>query len=170
MTGAVLAQLRGQGPVAAGAVGVVVGAYVAVQEYGQRVRHALDCARELAGAVDRQLTWTLAVTVPTLPVRGPLRELVVGGESAAARAVRADGTVEFPPDTGPVRTAQDAAALAESVGAGSGSAARAGFDQVAARLGVPGSPDPTSPLELIDDGQPPGRRERTPAGPARPGR
>ncbi|MCW2676560.1 MAG: hypothetical protein JWR70_1600, partial [Modestobacter sp.] len=66
VTGALVAALRDgavRGAAGAAATGEVAGAYVAVQEYGQRVRHVLDCSRELANAVDRQLNWTIWVTL-----------------------------------------------------------------------------------------------------------
>ncbi|MCW2677572.1 MAG: hypothetical protein JWR70_2612, partial [Modestobacter sp.] len=151
----------------------VAGAYVAVQEYGQRVRHVLDCSRELANAVDRQLNWTIWVTLPSLAVRGPAREFVVGLEDVAARAFRADGTVAAPRDTGTVRTAADAARLAGSVVVGGGDAGRAGFRRTTAALGVPEVPAAASPLDVVGDVDAPDRRPGS-SGPrgqrARPGR
>ena len=157
VTGALVAAVRegAVGGAAGASSGEVVGAYVAVQEYGERVRHALDCSRERADAVDRQLNWTIWVTLPSLAVRGPTRELVGGLEDVAARAFRADGTVVVPRDTGRVRTADDAARLAGAVVVGGGDAGRAGFRRTTASLGVPGVPDVTSPLDGVD---PPDRR------------
>ena len=154
VTGALVAALRDgavRGAAGAAATGEVAGAYVAVQEYGQRVRHVLDCSRELANAVDRQLNWTIWVTLPSLAVRGPAREFVVGLEDIAARAFRADGTVAAPRDTGTVRTAADAARLAGSVVVGGGDAGRAGFRRTTAALGVPEVPAAASPLDVVGD-------------------
>jgi hypothetical protein len=177
VTGALVAALRDGGVrVAAGAgagevaSGEVAGAYVAVQEYGQRVRHALACARELTDAVDRQLNWTIWVTLPSLAVRGPSGELVAGLEDVAARAFRADGTVVPPRDTGLVRTADDAARLAGAVLVGGETAGRAGFRRTTAALGVPEMPDATSPLDVLDDLDPPDRRPGRRGKQARPGR
>ncbi|SDX53190.1 hypothetical protein SAMN05661080_00351 [Modestobacter sp. DSM 44400] len=149
VTGALTAALR-NGPEGA-EVGEVAGAYVAVQEYGMRVRHALDCAREFANAVDRQLNWTVAVTLPSLAVQGRARPFLVAFEGLAARAFRADSEVVVPRDTRPVRTAADAARLADEVVPGGGAAGRVGFGRAAALLGVPELPVTSSPFDPLDD-------------------
>ena len=166
VTGALTAVLHG-GAGGAGA-GEVAGAYVAVQEYGMRVRHALDCAREFAHAVDRQLNWTVGVTLPSVALQGWARPLLVEVEGRAARVFRADGDVDIPRDTRPVRTTDDAARLAEAVVAGGGAAGRAGFGRATALLGVPELPDTTSPHDVLDQVDMPDRRrprgERTGGG------
>jgi hypothetical protein len=136
----------------------VAGAYVAVQQYGMRARHALDCARELVNAVDRQLDWTLAVTLPSLAVQGPARPLLVELEGVAARVFRADGTVVLPPDTRPVRTVDDGADLAGAVAVGERPAGRVGFARATALLGVPTVPDTTSVFGVLDEVDIPDRR------------
>jgi hypothetical protein len=157
VTGALTAALRGG--TAGGVAGEVAGAHVAVQEYGQRVRHALDCARELANAVDRQLNWTIAVTIPSLAVGGRAGELLTGIEGVGARALRADGAVVYPPDRGRRYTAEDAARLAESVAGGTGASARSAFGRVTELLGVPREPSPDSLLDVLDEVDPPDRRQ-----------
>ncbi|WP_164702613.1 hypothetical protein [Modestobacter sp. KNN46-3] len=164
---AVHAALRaGEAGVPASSAAALVGATVAVQEHGQRLRHALAYSRAQEEAVDRQLLWTVGVTLPSAPLRGSRGELVGDVLDAAAGLVGADGVVRIGPDTGRVRTAEDAERTAvelltaEALPPGPvGAAARTGFDQVAAALGRPGPPAP-SPLDLLDDVPDPDDRNR----------
>jgi hypothetical protein len=138
----------------------LAGAHVAVLEYGQRVRHALDCARELAETVDRAILGQEVKAAVYLLTSG-------GGPGLGRAAVRfsvdpllqlwhADGTVVLPPDTGTVHTADDAAELAEALLPGTAAAGRAGFGRATAVLGVPTPPPPDAAL-LIDEFDPPDR-------------
>lgn len=167
VVGAVHAALRaGQAGGSASSAAALVGATVAVQEHGQRLRHALAYSQAHGEAVDRQLLWTIGVTVPSAPLSGSRGELVGDVLDAAAGLVGADGVVRMAPDTGPVRTAEDAQRTAvelltaEAPALGPvGAAARAGFDQVAAVLGRPGPPAP-APLDRLDDVPEPDDRDR----------
>ncbi|MCZ2822510.1 hypothetical protein O2V63_19405 [Modestobacter sp. VKM Ac-2977] len=167
VVGAVHAALRaGEAGGPASSAAAIVGATVAVQEHGQRLRHALAHSQAQGEAVDRQMLWTIGVTLPSAPLRGPRGELVGDVLDAAAGLAGADGVVRMGPDTGRVRTVEDAerAAVelltADAFTLGSlGSAARAGFDQVAAVLGRPGPPAP-SPLDRLDDVPDPDDRNR----------
>jgi hypothetical protein len=116
----------------------VAGALLAVEEYGQRLAHALAGAQARSDAVDRALAW--------LPVRlglkGVVRVLPAGpGEAVdwvtdqATAALHADGTWEVPPDTGRHWSGEDAGAVA-------GAAAAAAFTRAGAALGVPQAPVP----------------------------
>jgi hypothetical protein len=138
----------------------LAGAHVAVLEYGQRVRHALDCARELAETVDRAILGQQVKAAVYLLTAG-------GGPGLGRAAVRfavdpllrlghADGTVVLPPDTGTVHTADDAAELAEALAPGTAAAGRTGFGRATAVLGVPTPPPPDAAL-LIDEFDPPDR-------------
>ncbi|MCZ2823596.1 MULTISPECIES: hypothetical protein [unclassified Modestobacter] len=135
----------------------LVGATVAVQEHGQRLRYGLAYSQEHEAAVDRQLLWTLGVTVPSFFLRGPRGDPLSAGLDLAAIAVGADGEVRMGPDTGRVRTAEDAQRdavelLGEEtpVPGAVGAAARTGFAQVAAVLGSLGPPEP-SLWDRLDD-------------------
>ncbi|WP_222271764.1 hypothetical protein [Modestobacter marinus] len=87
--------------------GEVAGAYVAVQEFGDRIRYSLEYARALSDATDWHRLWTL-VTAPGHLVRGPAEDLVDGLLDAAGTGLHADGEARLPPDTGRVRVADDA--------------------------------------------------------------
>ncbi|MCZ2806303.1 hypothetical protein O2W18_14405 [Modestobacter sp. VKM Ac-2983] len=146
----------------------LVGATVAVQEHGQRLRYGLAYSQEHEAAVDRQLLWTLGVTVPSFFVRGPRGDPLSAGLDLAAIAVGADGEVRMGPDTGRVRTAEDAHRDAvellgeEALVPGAvGAAARTGFSQVAAVLRSPGPPEP-SLWDRLDDLPRPEAPERRP--------
>ncbi|MCZ2848326.1 hypothetical protein [Modestobacter sp. VKM Ac-2978] len=135
----------------------LVGATVAVQEHAQRLRYGLAYSQEHEAAVDRQLLWTLGVTVPSFAVRGPRGDPLSAALDVAAVLVGADGEVRMGPDTGRVRTAEDAQRDAvellgeEAMDPGAvGAAARTGFVQVAAVLGSLGPPGP-SLWDQLDD-------------------
>uniref|UniRef100_UPI00201A626D hypothetical protein n=1 Tax=Modestobacter marinus TaxID=477641 RepID=UPI00201A626D len=135
----------------------LVGATVAVQEHGQRLRYALAYSQEQEAVVDRQLLWTIGVGTPTSLVHGPAEDLVEGIVDSAATLVGADGEVRMGPDDGPVRTAADAERAAVELltpaapdTAAVEAAARDGFEQVAATLGRLDPPSP-SLLDRLDD-------------------
>lgn len=166
VVGALRVELRdGDAAAATSSAAELVGATVAVQEHGQRLRYAFAYSEAHEAAVDRQLLWTLGVTVPTAPVRGPRGELIGDALDSAAGLFGADGAVRMDPDTGPVRTAEDAereavALLGDVLVPGSvGAAARTGFGQVAAVLGRTGPPAP-SLLDRLDDLPVPDQRDR----------
>jgi hypothetical protein len=78
----------------------VPSAYLAAQEYGQRLAHALDTYEAQEGAEHREAAWNgSAGLVPVLvPGLGGVAAGVVVGY--AAIPLGADGTWEDPPDTG----------------------------------------------------------------------
>lgn len=160
----------------------VAGAFVAVQEYGARLRHALVCAQLLADAVDRQVSCDVVVRFPTAVagevVRSGVMEVVVDGVvDAGAVLLDAEGTFVPPPDAGQVRTAEDAVRLAAAVDpaaterdpAALRDAARAGFERTTAVLGVPVAPS-APPTESVDRFEPPERPNRPASTIRRPGR
>ncbi|WP_138733946.1 hypothetical protein [Modestobacter excelsi] len=132
----------------AGAAGAsaaeVAGAHVAVLEYGERLRYALAWGHTQSRAVDAQMLWELGVSQPLSLVSGRAGELLDVIEAPVADLLDVDGDVEIGPDTGRVRTAEDAvdfagAVLGPDVAPGaflpSGAAARAGFERTADLLG-----------------------------------
>lgn len=101
VTGALATSLRAGAR--AGSAAEVAGAYVGVQQYGQRVIHALACAQALADAVDRQVNFTIMIEAPaTLLLAGRSEEKVFGRDllDPLATALHADGTVDLPMDHG----------------------------------------------------------------------
>jgi hypothetical protein len=157
VTASVRAALRAG---AAGAfAGEVAGAHAAVLEYGERVRYALAWAQAQDRAVDADIVWTMAVHAPLSLVQGPFGDLAGAAESVLSDVLDMNGDVEIGPDTGQVRTADDAVDLAvQTLGAaavpgarvGAGAAARVGFDRTGATLGRP-VPPPPGLLDRIDD-------------------
>jgi hypothetical protein len=150
VTAAVRAALRSGS--AGGFAGEVAGAHVAVLEYGQRLQYALAWSHEQSRAVDRHMVWTLAVSLPMAGARGSGGELLAAGVDVIADAWDVNGEVELGPDTGPVRTAEDAARFAASTLGPAGApdaahprdeAARLGFDRAGAALGRLSPPQET---------------------------
>ena len=137
-------------------------AFVAVQEYGQRLGHALDGLEEQQRAVNRESwwNWTLggAATVASELLRGPAGPVVGLAEGYAAIGLGADGTWDAGVDRGLRFTSKDAV---DAVHAGSdpdraaalvGQARRA-FERTAAALGdprPPTSPDADLLAPLVD--------------------
>ena len=154
VTAAVAAALAG-GTVVSG--GAVAGAYVAVQEHAQRLAYALAYSREHGLAVDREIVWTLAATLPAELLRGEAGDLAGEVLGLAAGYVGADGEVDLGPDAGAVHSADDAVRWVgqtlqpppEAAGAVS-AAVRAGFDDVLALLGQL-EPPSTSFLDQVED-------------------
>jgi hypothetical protein len=154
VTAAVEAALRAG---AAGAfAGEVAGAHVAVLEYGERLRYALAWSREQSRAVDAQMLWELGISRPLSLVTGRAGELLDALEAPVADVLDVNGDVEIAPDTGQVRTAEDAARFGTSVlgpaavpGARHTPAATArdGFERTAEVLGRL-----TAPQESLLDG------------------
>ncbi|HEV7871138.1 MAG TPA: hypothetical protein VGO95_07790 [Modestobacter sp.] len=154
--------------------GQVAGAHVALLEYGQRLRYALAWSHDQSRAVDAEMPWTFAVSLPVALVPGNAGALAGVGEGALAEVLDANGDVEIGPDTGEVRTADDAARFAVQTlgptsvpGAGpiSAAAARIGFDrtgEVLGRLVAPGESllDRLGDLSLPDPGDRPRRGPR----------
>jgi hypothetical protein len=142
VTAAVRAALRAG---EAGAfAGEVAGAHVAVLEYGRRLQYALAWSHEQSRAVDAQILWKLAISLPASLVRGPAGELMGGLEDQVADLFGANGDVEIGPDTGQVDSGDDAARFAvETLGpapapgtlATAAAAARGGFDRGGEALG-----------------------------------
>jgi hypothetical protein len=159
---------------AGGSAPEVAGAFVAVQEYAERVRHALACAQGLVDAVERQVWFDVAVQLPTFAPREVLGKVApqVGDLADAAVDVLAwasgsEGTYVPPEDTGPVRTEEDAARFAALTGPHTGgqaavdawaAAARSGYARTSAVLGVPPVPSAPGPT-LLDRVQPPDPRD-----------
>lgn len=139
------AALDGSAPVPAVAV---PSAFLAAQEYGHDLDRALDGFAARDDAERHALGWDLAVGwIGQLP--GPLG--VAGGlvDGYGALVLGVDGTWDVPPDTGPLREAEDAVADGRDalgpVGSGSpqdlARQARAAFDRAAAVLGEPLPPE-----------------------------
>jgi hypothetical protein len=145
---------------AAGAfAGEVAGAHVAVLEYGQRLRYALAWSHEQSRAVDAQMPWTLAVGLPVAAIPGAAGDLAGVVEDVVADVLDTNGDVEIDPDTGQVRTGDDAAGFAvDTLGpvavpgarADPGATARAGFDRAGEALGRLSAPQ-ESLLERLGD-------------------
>jgi len=153
---------------AAGAfAGEVAGVHVAVLEYGQRLQYAQTWARAQGRALDRQALWQVAVHPWVMAVESRAEEAgefvgeVVGAvEGVVADTVGMNGDVEVGPDTGQVRTGEDADAFAvASLGtapvagalAAPGPAAQVGFARAGATLGDLAPPPEDSLLDHLDD-------------------
>lgn len=130
-------------------LGVAIGSFVAVRQYGQRLAYALHGAQEMHDAVDRQFSWnmTVGLAVSLTPgVPGKIAQLLL---DPAARKFGADGTWQNGPDRGMVLTREDAAGTAGAVAEVHGGIAvpevmdqaRAGFDLTTEVLGTPRPPD-----------------------------
>jgi len=136
----------------------VAGALVAVLEYGQRLRYALDWSRAQSRAVDAQLVWTLGIGLPVAAVPGVAGEFAGVVEDVLADALDANGDVEIGPDDGRVRTGDDAARFAAvAIGPTAGpdtssttAAARLAFDRTGEVLGRLSGPQ-ESLLESLGD-------------------
>lgn len=132
----------------------VFGAFVAAQEYGQRLRYALDGFEQQVAAEDRARNWNLTV--------GLLAELVrrTGPGSAAGLAadyaaiyLGFDGTYELGPDEGTFFVGGDASRTAlENLPPGGPAAveaveveARRAYDRTLRALGRPMPPSPPEP-------------------------
>ena len=136
---------------AGSSAGHVAGAFVAVQDYGQRLRYALSWSRAQSRAVDAAILWTFAVRVPLTAVPGALGEVAGAVEGPVADGLDVNGDVEIGADRGIVRTADDAARFAvESVGPAAAGGARAGFDRAGGVLGRLAAPEETF-LDRLDD-------------------
>jgi hypothetical protein len=129
-----------------------------VLEYGQRLQYALAWAAEQDWAVDWEIFWTFALDNPLSLSFGRGAGLAGAVEDGLADALDADGDVEIGPDTGVVRTGDDAVRLAVlSLGrAAPGveelavAGARLGFDRATAALGRLTAPE-ESLLDQLDD-------------------
>jgi hypothetical protein len=150
VTAAVRAALR-SGDAGAFA-GEVAGAHMAVLEYGQRLRYALTWSHAQSRAVDAQMVWTMAVSLPVALIPGRVGDLAGVAEDVVADVLDANGDVELDPDSGLVRTGDDAArfaarALGSAVVPGAAhpteEAARLGFDRAGAALGRLTAPEVT---------------------------
>ncbi|WP_448615501.1 hypothetical protein [Modestobacter sp. URMC 112] len=185
LVGALADALRA-GTIPAVEAAAVAGGFVAVQEYGERLRHALACAEGLADAAERRVTFDVLVRMPTAVPRELLGRVAPLGEELAdavvdglAVAVDAEGEYAPPDDTGVVRTEEDATRFAvlsrpaaDPSGPGTAAAvleqaAHGGFQRTAAVLGVP--PVAEESIDVLDRFEPPDREhDRRPTrGPAR---
>ncbi len=134
-----------QAPQAASPAAIgVPAAYLAVQEYGQRLAHALQAFEEEAAAKERQWKWDLLVGLPSMLVGGRLNPVVGVLEPFAARWLEADGSWTIAPDRGLTFDSDDAAraALARAMEGEAAPAliavareSRQAFDLVTAALG-----------------------------------
>lgn len=98
---------------AGGSAPEVAGAFVAVQEYAQRVQHALACAQGLVDEVEQQVWFDVGVRLPAtivgeaadkvVPRAG---DLVDGVVDALAWVSGSEGSYVPPPDTGLIRTVE----------------------------------------------------------------
>lgn len=153
-------------------------AYVAVQQYGQRLAHALDAYEAQDAAGRRQLYWDTVVGGAASLVPGPAGIAAGLIEGYAAIGLRMDGTWVDPADDGLVLDAADAA-RASSAGLEAGQAERAVAVASQARdvfvgatgvLGVPEAPlspehDYWAPLVDALTGVAGDRMSREPAAP-----
>jgi hypothetical protein len=139
--------------------GEVAGAHVAVLEYGQRLQHALAWSHAQDRAVDAEMLWTATVSGPVAALRGTTGDLAGAVEDLLADALDANGDVETGPDTGRVRTAEDAARFAVgTLGATAAPGAqglpdvvaRLGFERAGRVLGRPSAPE-ESLLDRLED-------------------
>lgn len=131
----------------------VPGAYLAVQEYGQRLAYALEAFERKDEAEDRQSLWNVLVGWPS-HIPGGFGDGWGTAESGVARLLGNDGSWTIGPDNGLVFTPEDAVAAAveqaESADPADAHAlpgaiarqVRAAFDRTAERLGSPEAPIP----------------------------
>jgi hypothetical protein len=140
----------------------VAGAHVAVLEYGQRLRYALDWSQAQSRAVDAQIVWALGVSGPVALLPRGVGDVASGVATVLADVVDADGDVEIGPDRARVRTGDDAATFATgALGPAAAPGARAGFDRAGELLGDLGGPQDSLLDRLTDLGTPdPSRRPR----------
>lgn len=141
------------------AVLAVPAAHLAVQEYGQRLAHALHGFELQAAAELRQLEWTVMVTLPSMLVGGRLNPVVAALEPIAARAFGADGRWDNGVDRGAVFLPQDAARDARAHTpvtdraevAALTARVRAAFDETISVLGRPRPPKtpPADPYWIL---------------------
>ena len=152
----------------------VSGAYLATQEYGQRLSHALDTyeAQEAAQLREVGWNWTVGLVPHVLPKGwGTVAELLTG---YAAIGLRADGTWEDIVDSGPVLDAGTAGEQGLELGGPTRGLvdvvrqARSAFERTAGALGDPApvrSPQ-SDPWAPVADAVPPdGGGRRRPSGP-----
>jgi hypothetical protein len=131
----------------------VPAAYVALQEYGQRLAHTLDAFEAKAAAEDRQWRWNGEIGLLSNFVGGRLNPLVVAAEPFLAQAFDADGSWEAGPDRGLVFDRHDAARSTggvtlladEAAVAALERGARAAFDGTVDALGMPEPPKAPKP-------------------------
>lgn len=127
----------------------VLGSFLAVREYGQRLAHALQAAQAQEAAVDRQITFDIA-TLPLEAVKGFPAVVLDAGASTVAQWVHADGSWSIGPDRGPSFDGRDAAAAAAATvppaeqfrAHAAAASARTAFGQTMAHLGIPHGPEP----------------------------
>jgi hypothetical protein len=155
-----------------------VGSLVAVQEYGQRLDHALEGFALQAQARRAKQAWDV-VTFPLELAPGAVGDGLGVGAGYLAIAVDADGTWDEQVDDGLVFDRAAAASAAQATVPASRSAAEevagaaaAAFDRVIGLLGRPEAPesppeDYLGPIadQLVPDGK--GRRSPKPDDPAR---
>ena len=89
----------------------VIGAFVAVQQYGQRLDHALDGFELQARAERAELAWNV-LTLPLELLSGPVGTALGVLAGFTAIALDADGTWDEPPGPGRVLDRADAARAA----------------------------------------------------------
>jgi hypothetical protein len=123
-------------------------AYLAVQEYGQRLAYALRAFEVQDAAEDRRFLWTMTFNLLTLP--GRLGTAVGVVEPFAARLLGTDGSWDIGPDRGLVFDREDAAqaAIGRALEGDADAAlatiarqSRAAFDRVAGALGPLRAPE-----------------------------
>lgn len=134
----------------ASVVVAVPAAWFAVQEYGQRLAHALRAFELEAAAQARELEWDATVGLAVEVPKGAVGGVVGALEPVAAKLLGADGAWEAVPDQGAVFERADAAAVARARShlwdpaelAELTARAGAAFDGVARVLGRPDPPTP----------------------------
>jgi hypothetical protein len=146
----------------------VPSAYVAVQQYGQRLPHALHGFEEQAAAERKKLAWDLFVGLPANFVPGPVGVGLGVVEGYAAMAFDTDGTWDNGADHGLVFDREDSADAALATLAAPTpeveallAQARVTFDATLHALGVLRAPEPpgTDALEPLLNGLPGFTRE-----------
>ena len=131
----------------------VAGAFFAVQEYGQRLAHAIQAFEAKAAAEGAETAWNRTVGLAAEFVKGPAGPLAGLAEGYLAIWVGADGTFRNEPDRGLRFDRESAAGLLRAelgdghvaAGAGLGAVASQAYDRAAASLGSPEAPISPAP-------------------------
>jgi hypothetical protein len=142
--------LAGTGPQSPLPAVAVPSAYIAVEQYGQRLAHALRGFEEQAAARSREAIWNLFVALPLTFVRGPWGVGFGAVEGYAATAFGVDGSWDNGPDRGLVLDREDAAdavpgtrAPADPDAVAAARQAHAIYDATLRALGIPRPPQPS---------------------------
>jgi hypothetical protein len=172
-TSAVPLDVTGTDPTAPARAVAIRSAFVAAREYAQRLDYAIEGYVAMADAVDRAVTYDVAVLPVSAysEIAGPFpgtshaADLAEALVDAGAWLLNADGSWELGPDEGLVFDREDAAAAVAPLHANAdpagaemlGRQARAAFDRTLSLLGHP--EPPPAPAESLTEVEPPDRPE-----------